>query len=135
MFPRLGQRIGREEGGFTLIELVVVLITIGVLLTIAVPTYLGFKDNAQQKAAASDVRSAVLAAEAFFSDNKTYSGMEIAPLRAIDGGLSTDIVTVKPSVDGATYCISAQVGRWFAHVNGPAGSIVPEETTDGCQAI
>ena len=78
----LRQRLNvRDESAFTLIELLVVLIIIGVLLAIAIPSYLGFQKKAQQTAAQSDVREAIPDAEAYYSDNNSYASMTAAGLQ------------------------------------------------------
>ena len=77
LLNKLQKRLKQEESGFTLIELLIVLVIIGILLAIAVPSYLGFKDRANNTAASANVRSAIPAVEAFYADNGTYVGMTI----------------------------------------------------------
>ena len=117
---KLRQRLGRDEG-FTLIELLVVIVIIGILLAIAVPSYLGFKDRANNRAAQSDIRAAVPSLEAYYSDHGKYTGVTPSLIRSsIDSGLSR-AVSITDTSNGS-YCISATVGGKLWSLKGP-GSV------------
>src|SRR5437763_7466330 len=64
-----------EECGRALFQLLVVIIILGILLAIAVPSYLSFKDRANKTAAAANIRAVVPDIEAYAADN--YAGAPI----------------------------------------------------------
>jgi type IV pilus assembly protein PilA len=61
------------EGGFTLIELMVVLLIIAILLAIAIPTFLGVTNTAGDRAAQSNLTNALTEAKALYQVNQSYS--------------------------------------------------------------
>ena len=70
-----GQLRAADDAGFTLIELMVVLLILAILLAIAIPTFLGVTKSANDRAAQSNLNTALLNAKAQYQQNsQTYPG-------------------------------------------------------------
>jgi type IV pilus assembly protein PilE len=148
LVSRIQRRLDAEEG-FTLVELTIVLLIFGILLTIALPSYLSFKDRAQKTAAKQAVVQALKAVEAYASDNFPQSRTDPdAAISTTDNGYSNISLTALATnydasisvVPGAPlvidplnwnnnqtsptdFCLTAQVGRWTAAAAGPGGGV------------
>ncbi|MDQ1437098.1 MAG: type pilus assembly protein PilA [Acidimicrobiaceae bacterium] len=106
MLHTLRKRLERDEDGFTLIELMVVVLIIAILLAIAIPTFLGARQRAQDRAAQSDIRNALTAEKTFYTDNQAYTatvgtltGIESALTYVAGSGTTAAVgVALKPAV-------------------------------------
>ena len=88
MIDALRKRRHDSEEGFTLIELMVVVLIIAILLAIAIPTFLGARKRAQDRAAQSSLRNALTAAKTIYTDNSSYKSADPAGLAAVEPSLT-----------------------------------------------
>jgi prepilin-type N-terminal cleavage/methylation domain-containing protein len=106
MTHRIKNRLASEQG-FTLIELVVVILILGILVVIAAPAYLGFTKQAQAAAAQSNVSSAMPAAEDFYLTRSTYTGMTTTALVQLTPGIDPNVKAFvnTGAYAGDSYCL------------------------------
>src|SRR3954449_9677151 len=121
----LASRRRDEEQGFTLIELMVVVLIIAILIAIAIPTFLGARQRAQDRAVQSNLRNALTAEKTYYTDNQTYGDGTAMTSSNIETSLKwgTD-VSVSLSADSLSVCLTgkSKSGTDFALADVSAGA-------------
>lgn len=108
----------KKDEGFTLIELMVVVLIIAILIAVAIPTFLGARERAQDRAAQSNLRNALTAEKVFYTDAEQYTDVA-ADLAAIEPSLNfaaaADATDV--SVVGTAVCDAVLVPAVAGNLN------------------
>ena len=112
MLQKLMRRHKSEEEGFTLIELMVVVLIIAILIAIAIPTFLGARQRAQNRSAQSNIRNALTAEKTTYTDTQVYTST------------SATLTAIEPTLTYVTGIPAKGTREVYVNVNGTADKVV-----------
>ena len=110
-----------DESGFSLVELMVVVTILGILVVLALPTFLGARGRAQDRAAQATLRTGIAAARVCLTDQGDYATCDAAALGQVDSSIRW-VDTPLPSDDVDVVSIAHGPSTWAAATMSHSGT-------------
>ena len=136
MVAKLRQRMASDESGFTLVELLVVMLILGLLAAIAIPSFFNQRDKARDADAKATARTAQTSIETYATDNNgSYAGATAAGLKTIESSLPATGIAVTAAATTYTVDVTSKTGSHFLiarAADGTTSQTCTPVNTGGC---
>ena len=107
---RRSRRLRRSDSGFTLTELVIAMVVLGVIASIAIPSFLGSRNNSYDKEAQSSIENVLKAAKFHYQSQGDFSDASSAQC-GDSTGLAADLQKLEPGIDVVASSVSSTNSR------------------------
>jgi type IV pilus assembly protein PilA len=139
------QRSCDAEEGFTLVELLIAMLIIGILVGIVLPTYMGARERAQNVSVQSALRNGLATAKIWHAASDSYAGFDETRGEAIEpslawvpladpalgevavGASASDVHLVGESASGTFFCLHDGTGTGTSYGSGASYAAVSTE--------
>lgn len=119
-----GGTVGTDEEGFTLVEMLVVLLVIGIVLAIAIPTFLGIRTSNQDTLSQTSIDTSMTVARQQYQFYSNYSHV-----------FPQDLAQLLPSIHFVPFNVaSSGPNHVSVDIVGCPDTTVPPSTTPSCRS-